>query len=241
MSPDNQDQLVVDEVRRHYKDSDSPYYLSGLGQFFRAQDIEIPTGVRFKDFLKSRFQDRLSVVQDPDVPAKIAIAPLENVEDVQQQLKPQVPVVGTSSQVDVNRIPFALITAFCIRPGIGERVYFRTARPYRYVVGQAAPDETYLEIDEEDRPSRLAGSSIHGLSAADKQEIYERIEEWARANNLDLRDFYYGNGRAQIKGALSTGAPATSALRRLVEAQTSEMKKQILIPGDVAIMLSELA
>ena len=64
------DQVIIEAVQNHYKEKDSPYYLAELGEFFRSQDISIPDGVRFKDYLKSRFHGSLVVVQDANYPAK---------------------------------------------------------------------------------------------------------------------------------------------------------------------------
>lgn len=43
---EDQEQLVIDEVQKHYKNRQSPYYLAELGKFFRTQKIEVPVGVR---------------------------------------------------------------------------------------------------------------------------------------------------------------------------------------------------
>ena len=88
MSTQDLDKLVIDEVQGHYRDKDSPYYLAELGNFFRVHKLDIPEGIRFKDFLKSLFAGRLLVLQNPDNPVKIAVAPPEKRERVRQPRDP---------------------------------------------------------------------------------------------------------------------------------------------------------
>ena len=86
MSLKDSDELVLNAVEERYESNDTPYYLAALGALFRSENIEIPSGVRFKDYLKSRYDGRLVVVQDEDSPARIAIAPPEKVDSVRRRL-----------------------------------------------------------------------------------------------------------------------------------------------------------
>ena len=237
---EDQEQLVIDEVQKHYKNRQSPYYLAELGKFFRTQKIEVPVGVRFKDFLKSRFDGSLLILQDPIVPAKIAIAPPEEQERVLQQLTGRYSETPGDSGINVTRLPFALVAAFCIKSISHNQVYFRTVRPFRYVTGLAAPDDTYIEIDEEFRSTSLVAMSVHNLSPDEKQEIYRRIIQWASAKGVDLRTFYHETRVESVRNTSKPGALAANALQRLVEAQEPELRKRIQIPGDVAIALMRL-
>ena len=62
------------EVKRHYDGTDHPYYLSELGGFMRRNDISKPHDTPLKDYLSNYFKDRLPIVQDPLVRARVAIA-----------------------------------------------------------------------------------------------------------------------------------------------------------------------
>ena len=240
MSSVDQDQLVIEEVHRHYKDSQTPYYLAELGVFFRENNIDVPSGVKIKDYLKSRFVDRLFVIQDSEVPAKIAVATPEVEERVRQQLADRIPKAIPGAKIDFGRLPFSLISAFCARRSPETQVYYRIVRPLRYVVSSTAPDDTYILIDEEFRPSHLEGLFFQNLSAEDKRTIYDRIELWAKAKNIDLHGIYFGaKSRSSGPESLPSGS-SSNALERLVEAQAPELRRGILIPGDIAVALMQL-
>ena len=240
MSPQDTDHIITEAIQDHYKIHDSPYYLAELGKFFRANHIDIPTGVRFKDYLKSRFHDRFVVVQDTEDPARIAIAPLEKESTVLRQLSHQPSTVGDESGIDYARLPFALIAAFCKIPTPGTQVYFRLSKPFRYDTRPQPPAENYIEIEEQFRPPSLAGRSVHELSPHDKRTIYEHIEKWADNNSIDLRQFYYDLGPKLARPAEELTQTKGNALLRLIHAQDPEIRPQIRIPGDIASTLARL-
>ena len=240
MSSENTDQEIIETVQNHYRDHDSPYYLSELGALFHLRNIDVPLGLRFKDYLAGRFHGTLVVVQDAETPAKIAIAPIEKEEIVRQQLSG----VGSSrtddSTIEYPRLPLALIAAFCKDPLPGERIYFRTAEPFRYETRVESPAGNYVEIDEQFRPRSLAGKSVHQLSPSEKQTIYSCIDAWAAMKSINVRNFYHDRrvGSAGQAGAVSGGM--NNALQRLIDAQEPGMKARIRIPGDIVSTLMRL-
>ena len=240
MSTRDTDQLVLEEIQNHYRDKDSPYYLAELGKFFRLKEIDIPQGVRFKDYLRDQFYGRLVVVQDPRTPAKIAIAPPEKQLRVQQQLSTQHSESTDDARIDHSRLPFALIAAFCKLPLPGTRIYFRVTKPFRYETRMQVPDDNYIEIEDQFRPLPLAGKSVHELSHGDKQTIYEYIEKWAAQKGIDLRDLYYNRGAESTRKTEGSTDAKANALLRLINAQEPELKARIRIPGDIASILMRL-
>ena len=233
-------QFIISEVHEHYDKRAHPYYLAELGQFFRSNDIEIPTGRRFKDFLAENFQNSLVITQDPIVPAKIAIALPENYAQVQEQLAGRfAPSVGRHP-IEVNRLPFSLIAAFCQWPSTGLQVYYRPVRPARYVVGSQPPDDSFVEIAEHFRHSLAEGVSIRDLTIEDKQAIYARISEWTSTQNVNLESIYIQtSGRSSTSGARSESL-VSNALQRLIEAQEPDIRKMVQIPGDIALALMRI-
>ena len=240
MSSRDTDQLVVEAVENHYSKQNTPLYLAELGKFFRSENIEIPPGVRFKDYLKIRFHGRLIVVQDEDHPAKIAIAPPERQTIVLQQMSRQPSDTPDDSDFDYARLPLALVAAFCKIPLPNTQVYFRITRPFRYETHMRAPDSNYIEIEEQFRPSTLAGKSVHELSYVEKRTIYKLIEEWAKATSVDLQDLYFDLGVKQAKPKGGSGSSEGNALQRLINAQEPELRGRFRIPGDIASTLMQL-
>ena len=234
LSSQNEDQLIIGAVEEHYATHDSPYYLAELGKVFRSKDIEIPHGVRFKDYLKIQFQGRLVVVQDADNPERIAIAPPEKEYDVLQRLSGQYRDTPDDSSVDYERLPIALIAAFCKVPLPGAHVYFHIKPPFHYRTSTNAPDDSYVPIEDRFRLQSFEGKSVRELSDKDEQQIFQQIEKWAKEKSLDLRDLYYDRNRR------STASPKDSegnALARLLNAQEPELRRRLRIPGDIADLL----
>ena len=214
MLTEDQEQLVLNEIRRHYGERALPYYLADLGQFFRSKELVPPPGTRFKDFLSEKFQDRLVVVQDPTVPARIAIALPDNREQVRQQLAGRFPFTPGRPPIEVNRLPFSLIAAFYQKPGSGNHVYYRTVRPCRYAIGPAAPDDSYVEVDEQFRQSIPTGMYVHALSNEVKQEIYRCIGEWVEAKGIDLETIYVYEKGTTSSSSINRRMPVSNALLR---------------------------
>ena len=240
MPSQDTDKLITDAVTEHYATHDFPLYLAELGKLVRSNKITMPDGVRFKDYLKSRFHERLFIVQDEENPAKIAIAPPEMEKKVMQQLSGQSSNSIDDSQIDYARLPFALIAAFCKIPPMGTRVYFCIVPPFRYQTQMQAPDDNYIEIDDQYRLTSFAGNSLYTLSSSDKQSIYQQIENWARDKSLDLRDFYYDSTPRQTVRQSDLTELGDNALKRLISAQDQDLRRKLRIPGDIADILMRL-
>ena len=240
MSLADSDQLIMEAVQKHYEDHDSPYYLAALGMFLRSENIEIPDGVRLRNYLIKQFAGRLIVVQDENVPARIAIAPLEKASIIRQQWSDQTSVVLDESKIDHARLPLALVAAFCKITSPGTQLYFRLTKPFRYAARTQAPDDNHIEIGEQFRPQSLAGMSVHEMSYSDRQTIYEHIEKWAEAKSIDLRDIYYDRGVKSAGQTKELTEVNSNALQRLINAQEPELKGRILIPSDIVIKLMRI-
>ena len=240
MTSQDIDELVLKAVQAHYAEHNTPFYLAELGNLFRSHDIEIPVGVRFKDYLSSRFHGRLAVIQDPEIPARIAIAEPERELEIQRQLSRQRVDLSDDSEVDYTRLPIALIAAFCKVPLPNSKVYFRTTKPFRYETLMHPPDDNYVEIGDSFRPTSLAGQSVHDLSFSDKQTIHSCIVKWADTNAIDLRSLYYDRSPQKSQQERGQGEAAHNALQRLINAQEQELRGRIRIPGDIASTLMRL-
>lgn len=240
MQSTDTDDLVIRTIQEHYDSHDSPFYLAALGELFRDNNIPIPDGVRFKDYLKIRFAERLVIVQDAENPARIAIAPPEKESQVREQLADQVSDRAEDSSIDHARLPFALIAAFCKATLPGAKLYFRVTRPFRYETGQTILDDDYIEIEDRFRPAHIVGQSVHKLSPQEKQTIYEHIDRWAVDKSLDLRKIYYDRGARAREFRGDSDDPNGNALVRLINAQEPDLREHIRIPGDIAITLMQI-
>ena len=237
--PADTDQLVVKAVEKHYEEKNAPYYLAELGKLFREHSIEIPEGIRFKDYLTSRYHGRLVIVQDDFIKARIAVATMENHDKVRQQLSNQIAPASDESKLDHSRLPFSLIAAFCKVPLPNTKVYYRVVKPFRYETLMRVPGDDYVAIDDEFRPNELAGKSVHGLTVSDRELVYQHIDEWSMRNSIDLRQLYHDHSTLPA-GTRDLSDASRNALRRLIDAQDPELKGRIKIPGDIASILMDI-
>lgn len=237
MATEDTDILIINEVERHYQSSDSPYDLGALGKFVRDSNIEIPEGVQLKDYLKSRFHERFVIVQNPNDKVKIAIATHENRERVEQQLLGQDLEENDLEGIEFSRLPFALVAAFCKVPDHGKQLFFRRISPFRYVTRLEAPDDTYVEIEEQYQPSSLRGADVHTFSEREKHTVYEHILQWAKAKSIDLRTLYFDRPTSEDRDREGFGKPASNALHRLISAQPPAIRDKLRIPADIANIL----
>lgn len=224
--------LILEEVKQHYRKQDSPLYLADLGQFLASREIEIPDGLRLKDFLASHFDGRLAIVQDHETPARIAVATPDNQEGVRQQLS-----LGTSNPradrgIAFDRLPNALVAAFCKIPPPNTDVYFRVVPPFRYDTFVYQPDHGYTLIGPEHRPSEFAGKTAAALTDNERRTIFGFIVNWAEANSIDLQSLYYDHPRR-----LKRTQEVRNALQRLIDAQDTDFRTRMKIPGDIAAIL----
>ena len=105
------DQFVDQYVRKHYQDADSPLMLAELGKEIKDRGYIIPSGRSLKQYIEQSFGSALPIIQNPDVPASIAVTLPENKADVEPSLLSLSKSAGRSD--DLERLPRALLIAFC--------------------------------------------------------------------------------------------------------------------------------
>jgi hypothetical protein len=121
------------------------------------------------------------------------------------------------------------LVAFCVRQENGKPVFLSKAPPFKYRI--SVPDEgerdQFLLIEERYRRPGLKIFNISDLNASDRLDLQTRIAAWSRDNGVELEDFYkFGEKRH------------ANALERLLAAQPHGVAEKIMIPGDIALILS---
>jgi hypothetical protein len=117
-----------------------------------------------------------------------------------------------------------------VRQESGKDVFLRKTHPFKYELSAPAEDERdqFLVIEKRYRRPGLKVADLGNLTAADRLDLQTRIAAWSRDNGVRLEDFYRLEGRKHA-----------NALERLLAAQPSGMAEKILIPADIALMLSQ--
>ena len=232
MSTSETDELILKAVVDHYREQDSPFYLADLGQFLQFRKIVIPDGSRLKDYLAANFQGRLVVIQDPETPARIAVATPDNLERVRRRLSKRSLSQRDDRGIAFERLPNSLVAAFCKIPPPNTDVYFRVVPPFRYDTFVYQPDHGYTLIGPEHRPSEFAGRTAAALTDNERRTIFGFIVNWAEANSIDLQSLYYDHPRR-----LKQTQEVRNALQRLIDAQDTDFRTRMKIPGDIAAIL----
>ena len=232
----NQDDPLIQAVENHYKDApDRPLYASELGKTVREKGIHMPPGVTVLNYIRSMYEGRLCVVQDPDVPARIAIAQPNNQTKIAQLISGR-GLVESAPETEFRRLPFALTAAFCRAPTKGKKLFFATRRPFRYVSEAAPPNSDYVEIEEDYQPPDLRGLDAHQLSEDQRLIVYSSIARWALAKNIRLSDFYVITPASTARNT-PIHSSSRNALERFIGAQDDDIKSRIKIPMDIAQLL----
>jgi hypothetical protein len=86
----------------------------------------------------------------------------------------------------------------------------------------------HVEVDERYRRPGLKVLNLPELSASDRLDIQTKVAAWSRDKNIPIEDFY--RSTAAKKHA--------NALERLLAAQPPGLAGKIVIPGDIALLLS---
>jgi hypothetical protein len=99
--------------------------------------------------------------------------------------------------------------------------------PFKYATGsrdQVDPDQ-YVEIEERYRRPGLNLSAE--LNASDRLDLQTKIAAWSKDTNIPIETFYMHTPKRQ-----------QNALERLIAAQPHGVAERIMIPGDIALLLS---
>jgi hypothetical protein len=233
MSPPN-DSFIANLrkiVAEHYEKDSSPLLLSYLGATLREQNLWPCAGAEgrtLKEFIEASHDPDLFIVRDRNSPAYVAIATQTTKEIVEQFIERR--RQSTATIPDLDALPRAVLLAFCVRQPAGRPVFLRKSPPFRYVTEEPPSEDSdqFLRIDERYRRPGLKVEAAAELSASDRLDLQTKIAAWSRDNDVRLEDFYRLHGKK-----------SGNALERLLAAQPPGVASKMMIPGDIALKLSQ--
>ena len=239
--PDQEDDPIVKEVVRHYSESEKPYHLAELGVFLNHEKIPMPDGIKLKDFLQKTYPSKLEIIQDPNTPARIAVALPSNNEKIRSKILGDEFSFGLDG-FDARRLPFSLIAAFCRVPPVGKHLYYRIIPPFHYIVAETPRGDQgeYLLIDDSSPPAQVRGVDPYALSPEDLHGVYAKIVEWAQSKGIDPRSLRVSEEKTHLDMSPTSGGAGSNALQRLIEAQEPNLRSQIRVPMDIIAALIRL-
>ena len=224
-------QAISSIVRQHYESSSSPLLLASLGSTLRKSGFWPEKGLptkNLREFIERGGDSNLHIIRDPNSHARIAVSDEDHVSQVKQQLAQRLKV---DSRLDLAKIPRSVLLAFCVNQEPDRPVFLRKTPPHFFLLQAPSVQEasSFWEISPEFRIPNLRLTDSSKLSDLDRTKLEERILSWSADVGVPLSDL-------QTYRASSRSG---TALQRLIDAQSEEIKKKLLIPADIAILLSE--
>ena len=226
-------QAVLELAEQHYGKSDEPLYLSELGTTLRGRRIWPVEGEQrsLKDWLKTLEPD-IRVIQDQTTPARVAIATPSKAERVNEIL------LGLRNAEFLASLARPVLLAFCVR-GIEDGPVFITRRPpFKYTLVQPQDGENYHVIPPECRLPGLRLATLGKMAPSDVVHLGANIQRWAGAQAVDLGSLTREVAGIQQPVAEEVAIGTMSALERLIAAQRPDLRNQVVIPADIAALLS---
>lgn len=224
---------LITIVREHYARTRTPLLLAHLGVRIEKEDLwPEDRGQRsLKQLINERCGSALSIIFDRRSPAYVAVVTPDVRADVEEQMAKR---LGDKETIPVRLEELArpVLLAFCINVQ-NQHVYIRRTRPFRYEIGQLPVEVAteYVLIEPEYRKPGLRVEHLNQLPTSDRRDLENLIQKWAIVHSLDVAQF------SQEKEAIDSGK---TALDRLMAAQPPDIAHRLLVPADIASVLSKI-
>jgi hypothetical protein len=128
--------------------------------------------------------------------------------------------------------------SFCIDVGPDQRIFLRKEPPHRYSLEPHAGEE-YWEVEPDVRLPGLFVDDNRELAESDIERLTSNISRWAARHQVDLEALTAGTVKAKSEATVpAPGRLAANALERLHNAQLPEMASRLVVPMDIALLLS---
>lgn len=238
ISPEAFQEKVKAKVREHYATSGTPLLLAFLGSVIEKEDAW-PTdrGQRnLKQLIVETCGPDLQVVFDKRSPAYVAVVTPEVRADVEAKIAERLGEKGTT-QVRLEEIARPVLLAFCVNAST-KPVYIRRTRPFRYEVGPIPEERAgeYILVDQEFRRPGLRIDNPQKLSLSERRDLESGIQKWAAVHGIEIDQF----SRLDQDEKDEPSENGKTALDRLMAAQPHDVAQRMLIPADIAQILSRI-
>jgi hypothetical protein len=226
-------QAVVQLAQAHYSKSDEPFYLAAIGQALRGQKLwPIDGGKRsLKEWLKT-LEPGIFILQDETKPARVAIVTPEKKDTVERIL------MGLRHSELVHTLARPVLLAFCVRGADDSPVFLTRNPPFRYTLVEPNDLQNYHAIPAELRVPGLKLTSVSRMAPSDVARLGERIQAWSDRFGVALNSLTQASAESAASVPEEVVVGTMSALDRLISAQRQDLRTQLVIPADIAALLS---
>jgi hypothetical protein len=217
-------------VGEHYEKDCSPLLLSDLGHDLRELNLwpaKGQNGKSLREYIEAANDPDLLIVRDKNSPAYVAVTTAATKQIVEAWIERR--SQATAAIPDIDALPRSVLLAFCVQTESGQHVFLRKTAPFKYGVTSPENADREQDIEVEDRYRRpgLKLSTLSEMSASDRLDLQTRIAAWSRDKNTPIDLFYKPASKKRA-----------NALERLLAAQPPGVASKIVIPGDIALLLS---
>lgn len=235
--PDEFQQKIKGRVRAHYAANRTPLLLAHLGVEIEKND-EWPTdrGQRnLKQLITETCGPDLQIVWDRRSPAYVAVVTPDVRADVEAQIAERF-ADKDAVQVRLEEIVRPVLLAFCVNVQ-NQPVYIKRTRPFRYEVGSIPPDRAtdYILIEPEYRRPGLRIDHLNLLQVSDRKDLESLIQKWAAVHGVQVGQFSMID-----QDEKEPSEAGRTALDRLLAAQPPDVAQRMMIPADIAQILSRI-
>ena len=235
--PNEFQQRIKDRVRAHYAANRTPLLLAHLGvEIEKSNEWPTDRGQRnLKQLITETCAPDLQTVRDHRSPAYIAVVTPEVRADVEAQIADRFGDKGPVS-LRLEEIVKPVLLAFCVNVQ-NQPVYIKRTRPFRYEVGSIPPDRAtdYILVEPEYRRPGLRIDDLHLVPLSDRKDLGSQIQKWAAVHGVQMEQF--SKFDQDEKEPSESGR---TALDRLLTAQPPDIAQRMMIPADIAQILSRI-
>ncbi len=227
---------IEELVTEHYfQERDRPLLLSHLGALIEKEDAwPMDRNDRnLRQLIEALPNSDLQIVRDPKSPAYIAVAPTSEVLRVNETIARRAKRLETP--VRLEDIARPVLLAFCANVPAGSAVYVSRSRPFRYTTIPIEADRAFewIHIEPQYRRPGLRIENLSSLNHEDRHDLATRIQNWCVSHDVRPEQF-----SRSPQNVFAENAP--TALERLLAAQKPEILQALMIPADIAQILSRM-
>lgn len=228
---------TIGRVRDHYETNRTPLLLAHLGLEIEKND-EWPAdrgGRTLTKLIVDICSPDLQIVRDLRSPAYVAVVTPGVLSDVEAQIAER-SARREFVPLRLEDIAKPVLLAFCVSVQ-NKPVYVKRTKPFRYEVGDIPCERVsdYILVEPEYRRPGLRIDHPHLLSHSERKDLEGVIQKWAAVHGVQIEQF----SKLEPEEEAST-VGGRSALDRLLAAQPPDVAQRLMIPTDIAQILSRI-
>jgi hypothetical protein len=215
-------------VVEHYAKNETPLLLSTLGQQLRKEGSwPKDSSINLRTLIDSDPASGLHIVRNPSSSARIAVTDDIHKASVEQIIISPQPI----HRAGLGNLPRSLLLAFCAKDAPGETLYVQKIKPHLLQTQPPGPAEKdhFWEISPKFRLDDCEFTSIAKLAPDVRNALQTTVRSWIEEQGLSEAMF----------SSKQNSWDKSSALARLVGAQPEHLRRLLVIPADIALLLSK--